>query len=95
MNRQSQAESERFKSLNDKIIYIHEELRAYKANMVEEVSMTKEDFYTRLATLDKKISKTKSVVSKCKESNDILLDKIDDYREHLLNVEKSTIIIDE
>ena len=55
--------------------------------MVEEMGMTKEDFYTRLDLLNKKIKKTNSTVTKCKEQNDILLDRVDEFREHVLKIE--------
>ena len=62
--------------------------------MVEELQMCREDFYVRLDLLDKRIKKTNSIVSKCKESNDILLDKIDSYKEQLIRVEKHTVELD-
>jgi hypothetical protein len=46
--------------------------------------MVREDYFVRMDGLDKRINKTKGIVSKCKESNDILLDKIDGYREQLI-----------
>jgi|TARA_B110000285_G_scaffold167493_1_gene187218 hypothetical protein len=95
LQRQVDAEAQKFDGLVNRTIRIGEELGVYKKGMVEEMGMVKEDFYTRLALLDKKIKKTNSIVSKCKEQNDILLDRVDEFRDHVMRVESSTMRIDE
>lgn len=87
LQRQVDAEAQKFDSLVGRTVRIGEELQSYKKAMVEEVGMVKEDFYTRLDLLNTKIKKTNSTVSKCKEQNDILLDRIDEFREHLQYIE--------
>lgn len=95
LQRQVDAEAQKFDSLVNRTVRIGEELTVYKKAMVEEIGMTKEDFYTRLDLLNKKIKKTNSTVTKCKEQNDILLDRVDEFREHILKIESQAIRIDE